>query len=83
MSLSLIHLFSADRLMQIGARRYSDRSPLFGLSTVFGLPDLTGATVGVATVSPGTASATPEPAAVALLALGLPIALLARRGRVQ
>lgn len=40
------------------------------LTAVFGVPDLTGATVGVATVSPITASPVPEPSALALLALG-------------
>ena len=38
------------------------------LSAVFGVPDVTGATVGVATVSPVT-SAVPEPAEAGLLAL--------------
>lgn len=39
------------------------------LSAVFGVPNLTGATVGVATVSPITASAAPEPSAISLFAL--------------
>jgi hypothetical protein len=41
-----------------------------GLSAVFGVPDLTGVTVGVATVSPITPSAVPEPSALALLFSG-------------
>jgi hypothetical protein len=40
------------------------------LSAVFGVPDLTGATVGVATVSPITASAVPEPSALGFLSVG-------------
>ena len=40
------------------------------LSAVFGVPDLTGATVGVATVSPITASAVPEPSTFVFLVLG-------------
>jgi hypothetical protein len=38
------------------------------LSAVFGVPNLTGATVGVATVSPITGSAVPEPSTFGLLA---------------
>jgi hypothetical protein len=49
------------------------------LTAVFGAPDLTGTPVGVATVSPITA--TPEPAAFALLLLGLPFALVLQRSR--
>lgn len=41
------------------------------LSAVFGVPNLTGATVGVATVSPITSSAVPEPSAISLLALAV------------
>lgn len=42
------------------------------LSTVYGLPDLTGATIGTATVSPTTGpSAVPEPASFALVGAGL------------
>jgi hypothetical protein len=39
-----------------------------GLSTVYGIPNLTGATIGTATVSPVL---TPEPATISLAALGL------------
>ncbi len=41
------------------------------LSTIYGLPDLTGANFGSATISPGAAGAVPEPASLALMAVGL------------
>ena len=50
-----------------------------GLSNVFGVPNLTGATVGVATVSPMTASPVPDPSALALLSLGGVLAVVLRR----
>lgn len=40
------------------------------LTAVFGVPNLTGALVGVATVSPVTSTATPEPGAMGLQLLG-------------
>lgn len=51
-----------------------DKALAGDLSTIFGLPNLTGATVGTATVSPSTA--TPEPASFALASAGLLAALL-------
>ncbi len=48
------------------------------LVTVFGVPNLVGATIGTATVSPLT-SATPEPSSIALLALGIPAVWLLRK----
>ena len=41
------------------------------LSAVFGVPDLTGALVGVATVSPLTAADVPEPSALGLAGVGV------------
>jgi PEP-CTERM motif len=38
---------------------------------VFGVPNLTGATVGVATVSPITGASVPEPSALGLLVIGV------------
>jgi hypothetical protein len=54
-----------------------------GLSAVFGVPNLTGATVGVATLSPVTASPVPEPSALALLSLGGVLAAVLRRSAKQ
>ena len=50
-----------------------------GLSAVFGVPNLTGANVGIATVSPVTAAAVPEPAALGLLFLGMVLGAAAVR----
>lgn len=41
------------------------------LSSIYGLPNLTGVNLGTATISPGMTSATPEPASFALMTLGL------------
>ena len=49
------------------------------LSSIFGVPNLTGATIGTATVSPVTA--TPEPSSFALLGCGLLAAFISLRKR--
>lgn len=69
MNVNLFDIGSGDTLT-INSALASD------LSSVFGVPNLTGATVGVATVSPVTASPVPEPSTVAFLSLGA--VLLAR-----
>lgn len=71
MNVNLFDIGSGDTLT-INSTLASD------LTAVFGVPNLTGATVGVATVSPIT-TPTPEPSALAFLALGGVLLLGMRR----
>ena len=71
-------------LFKVGSGGVLSVNPTLGgdLASIFGVPNLTGATIGTATVSPISSAATPEPSSFLLLGAGLIASMLAFRKKI-